>query len=637
MTNIPMDNSDTAEQPTVSVVIPFYNEGENVSGLMDDLHRAMELSPWPWEAILVDDGSEDGTLARMESARRHFGDHVRIVGLQRNFGQTAATQAGIDAAAGELVVTLDGDRQNDPEDIVPLVRRVIREELDLVVGWRKSRQDGFLLRRLPSLLANRLIGRVTGVRLHDYGCSLKVYRASVLRSVRLYGEMHRFIPAWFAASTSPTRISEEVVNHRPRIAGTSKYGFGRTFRVLLDLLSVHFFMRYWTRPGHFFGSIGLVFGSIGGVILAYLAWVKFWLGEDIGTRPLLLVGIVLVIASLQFITTGVIAELLTRTYFESSNAKPYVVRTEPGSSRAWAKDLSGRRMTHEFPELGPGVAGGPFFSWLSPLAWPSSITWDSAPLFDRDEGAFSEATREMVESGNYVSTTLNGEPRYDKPILTYYVQAVGVAILGWNEAGLRLHSALAAVLWVLVVWGFARREWDDTTGWVAGIITATSLWVMVIGRAATADALLNLFLALTLFDLYRFWKERRRAPLYRVFLWSALGFLTKGPVAVAIPLAAAFLLALVRGQLMSVSEGRFRPHGVGHFPARSRALVLGHLRPGWPGLYRWVLSRPQPEPVRRHHGRAWWSAFLLRSRWSPDSPPPYQPLPEDPGADPAGY
>jgi 4-amino-4-deoxy-L-arabinose transferase-like glycosyltransferase len=185
----------------------------------------------------------------------------------------------------------------------------------------------------------------------------------------------------------------------------------------------------------------------------------------------------------------------------------------------------------------------------------------SAPLFDRDEGAFSEATREMVVSGNYVSTTLNGEPRYDKPILTYYVQAVGVALLGWNEWGLRLHSALAATLWVFLVWGFARREWDETTAWVAGLITATSLWVNIIGRAATADALLNLFLALTLFDLYRFWRAKRKGALYRVFLWSGLGFLTKGPVAVAIPLAAAFLLALVRGQLPRYLRAAFNPVG----------------------------------------------------------------------------
>ena len=177
------------------------------------------------------------------------------------------------------------------------------------------------------------------------------------------------------------------------------------------------------------------------------------------------------------------------------------------------------------------------------------VNLGNAPLFDRDEGAFSEATREMVESGNYISTTLNGEPRYDKPILTYYVQAVGVALLGWNEWGLRLHSALAATLWVLLVLGFAREQWDDLTGWVAGIITATSLWVMIIGRAATADALLNLFLVLSLFDLFRFWKSKRKGPLYRLFLWSALGFLTKGPVAVAVPLATGFFLSLVRGQL----------------------------------------------------------------------------------------
>ena len=329
------------QKPTVSVVIPFFDEGESVDRLLDEVHRAMESSPWPWQAVLVDDGSADDTLKRLEGARRRHGDHVTVVALQRNFGQTAATQAGIDAASGDMIVTLDGDGQNDPADIVPMARLLVDEELDLVVGWRKSRRDGFLLRRLPSILANRLIGKVTGVRLHDYGCSLKVYRGSVLDSVRLYGEMHRFIPAWFAAATSPERISEQVVNHRPRVAGRSKYGLSRTFRVLLDLLSVHFFMRYWTRPGHFFGSIGLAFGGVGGLILAYLAWVKFGLREDIGTRPLLLVGIVLVIASMQFITTGVVAELLTRTYFESSRVKPYVVRGTEGAGASWVGGTNG--------------------------------------------------------------------------------------------------------------------------------------------------------------------------------------------------------------------------------------------------------------------------------------------------------
>jgi glycosyltransferase involved in cell wall biosynthesis len=328
------------ETPSLSVLIPFYNEGENVDALVEEVHRAMEPSPWPWELVLVDDGSRDDTLHRMEGARRRFGQHVTVVALQRNFGQTAATQAGIDAASGDLVATLDGDRQNDPADILPLARRLLAEDLDLVVGWRKNRRDGFILRRLPSILANHLIGRVTGVRVHDYGCSLRVYRASVLEGVRLYGEMHRFIPAWFAAATAPHRIAEEVVNHRPRVAGKSKYGIGRTSRVLLDLLSVHFFLRYWTRPGHFFGSLGLAFGGLGGAILAYLAWVKFLLGESIGTRPLLLVGVLLVIASFQFLTTGVVAELLTRTYFESTRFKPYVVRSVEEKG-AWASPRNG--------------------------------------------------------------------------------------------------------------------------------------------------------------------------------------------------------------------------------------------------------------------------------------------------------
>jgi glycosyltransferase involved in cell wall biosynthesis len=327
------------EKPTISVVIPFYNEGANVDRLVQELQEAMSSSPWPWQAVLVDDGSDDDTLPHLEATRARYGDHLTVVSLQRNFGQTAATQAGIDTASGDLIVTLDGDGQNDPEDILPLARRLVKEELDLVVGWRKQRRDRLLFRRIPSILANRLIGQVTGVRIHDYGCSLKVYRASVLRGVRLYGEMHRFIPAWFAASTSPKRIAEDVVNHRPRVAGKSKYGISRTFRVLLDLLSVHFFMRYWTRPGHFFGSIGLGFGAVGGLILMYLGWVKFWLGEDIGTRPLLLVGVVLVIASLQFITTGVVAELLTRTYFESSRVKPYVVRSASSGDPEWARPI----------------------------------------------------------------------------------------------------------------------------------------------------------------------------------------------------------------------------------------------------------------------------------------------------------
>jgi glycosyltransferase involved in cell wall biosynthesis len=317
---------------TVSLVVPLYNEVENVAPLAEAVHGALAAAPWPWELILVDDGSTDGTGAALAAARERFGARVRVLELQRNFGQTAAMQAGIDAARGSLVVTLDGDLQNDPADVPRLVERLVAEDLDLLVGWRRDRQDNVWLRTIPSRLANRLIGRVTGVRLHDYGCSLKVYRASVLRGVRLFGEMHRFIPAWLALQTSPARIREEVVRHRPRLRGTSKYGIGRTFRVLLDLLSVYFFLRFLSRPGHFFGRFGLAFGLLGGAILAYLAFVKVVLGESIGARPLLAFGVLLVVVAAQFLTTGVLSELMARTYFAAAGGAPYVVRRDTGGA-----------------------------------------------------------------------------------------------------------------------------------------------------------------------------------------------------------------------------------------------------------------------------------------------------------------
>ena len=319
-----------AEVRMISVVVALFNERENVDALLSEIHGAMEASPWPWELVLVDDGSTDGTLELLRAGRAHYGDHVTVLELRRNFGQTAATQAGLDAASGDLIATLDGDLQNDPADILPMAYRLQREGLDLLAGWRKSRKDGLFLRKVPSVLANRLIGSVTGVRIHDYGCTLKVYRTEAIRGVRLYGEMHRFIPAWLAATTAPSRIAEQAVNHRPRHAGTSKYGISRTFRVILDLLSVYFFRRYRARPGHFFGAIGMVVGALGGLILVYLSWVKLVLGEDIGTRPLLLLGVLLVVLSVQFITTGVMAELVARTYFESSDSRPYVIRRVNG-------------------------------------------------------------------------------------------------------------------------------------------------------------------------------------------------------------------------------------------------------------------------------------------------------------------
>jgi glycosyltransferase involved in cell wall biosynthesis len=323
----------------LSVVVPFYNEGQSVMPLVEQVHLALADSDYPWELVLVNDGSSDNTEHEARRATAQFGPHVRLVNLQRNFGQTAAMQAGIDTARGDVIATMDGDLQNDPADIMRMVRRLLDEDLDLVSGWRRDRKDNYWLRKLPSRLANRLIGRITQVQLHDYGCSLKVYRASVLKHIRLYGEMHRFIPAWIASQTSPARIKEEVVTHHHRQYGVSKYGIGRTFLVLIDLLSVYFFMRFKSRPGHFFGRIGLLFGGAGGLMLAYLLYIKFVLGEDIGTRPLLLAAVLLVVVAVQFLTTGVLSEMISRIYYESGQATSYMVRADtdqqPGPGDGW--------------------------------------------------------------------------------------------------------------------------------------------------------------------------------------------------------------------------------------------------------------------------------------------------------------
>ncbi len=310
----------------LSIVVPIYNEADNVEPLVRRVHNVFVSYPFPWELIIVDDGSSDGSHERLMHLKEFYGSHLHIVALQRNFGQTAAMQAGIDAARGSIIATLDGDLQNDPADIPRLITLLTKEDLDLVVGWRKARKDNLFIRKIPSRIANRLIGLITGVRLHDYGCSLKVYRASMIKRIRLYGEMHRFIPAWAAMATSSARIREEVVNHFARQAGRSKYGISRSFRVILDLMAVYFFMKHRAKPGHFFGMIGLVVGMSAILILGYLGGVKFILGQSIGTRPLLLVGIMLLISSVQFLTTGIIAELMARTYFESSNVKPYQKR-----------------------------------------------------------------------------------------------------------------------------------------------------------------------------------------------------------------------------------------------------------------------------------------------------------------------
>ena len=329
-----MTTEATVTPHRLSVVVPLYNEDESVKPLVERVHEALGDYPHPWELVLVDDGSGDATVQRVHEAQAQFSDHVRLVELQRNFGQTAAMQAGIDYARGDIIATMDGDLQNDPIDIPRMVGRLLNEDLDLIVGWRRNRKDNLWQRKIPSRIANHLIGRITKVELHDYGCSLKIYRSNIIKGVRLYGEMHRFIPAWVATNTSPARIKEEVVTHHARQYGESKYGISRTFRVILDLISVYFFMRYRARPGHFFGKIGFVFGGLGALILTYLAGIKLFLGEDIGTRPLLMAGVLLVVVAVQFFTTGVLAELMTRTYFESSNVRSYAVRERNNNHHA---------------------------------------------------------------------------------------------------------------------------------------------------------------------------------------------------------------------------------------------------------------------------------------------------------------
>ncbi|HVZ44671.1 MAG TPA: glycosyltransferase family 2 protein [Ramlibacter sp.] len=320
----------------LSVVVPMYNEAENAAPLVEAVQSALAAYPHPWELIVVDDGSTDGTAAALAREAARTGPHIRVLRLARNFRQTAAMQAGIDAARGDVIATLDGDLQNDPRDIPRMVARLLNEDLDLVAGWRRDRQDGFFLRRFPSMLANRLIRRVSGLEFRDLGCSLKVFRSEVLHRVRLYGEMHRFIPAWLATVTSPSRMAEEPVNHSARVAGQSKYGIGRTFRVIVDLLAMHFFLRFGSRPGHFFGGIGLASCTAGLAMLAYLLVLKLG-GEDVGSRPLLALGFFLVMGGLQFLCTGVLAEILTRVYYDGGHARPYHLRNTPelGNDEGW--------------------------------------------------------------------------------------------------------------------------------------------------------------------------------------------------------------------------------------------------------------------------------------------------------------
>jgi glycosyltransferase involved in cell wall biosynthesis len=304
-----------------------YNEEANVAELVERVGAALQRSSRTFELICVDDGSRDGTAAALESlaATRPW---LKPLYLIRNYGQSAALQAGFDAAQGEIVATLDGDLQNDPDDIPELLDMLdARPDIDVISGWRKDRQDRTVSRKLPSMAANALISKVTGVQLHDYGCALKVYRADIIRGLRLYGELHRFIPA--LAAEVGAKIVEVPVRHHARTRGVSKYGIDRTFRVLLDLLWIKFLMRFLHRPLQAFGGVGLGFGAAGFAILAWLTAEKIAFGQAIGGRPLLLFGVLLMLIGVQLIATGVIGELLTRIYHEPQGRAQYILRRQP--------------------------------------------------------------------------------------------------------------------------------------------------------------------------------------------------------------------------------------------------------------------------------------------------------------------
>ena len=308
--------------PDLSVVIPLYNEEPNVVELHRQLTAALGAWGRSYELVLIDDGSTDGTFAALKALQA--GDpHVRVIVFRRNFGQTAAFAAGFAHARGRVIATSDGDLQNDPRDL-PMMVEMLDDGHDIVCGWRRARRDPWLTRRVPSNLANWLISRTTGVWLHDYGCSLKVFRREVVRSLRLYGEMHRFIPA--IASEQGVRIAEVEVNHRPRRFGASKYGLSRTVRVILDLFTVKFLLSYSTQPIQIFGPPGLLMGTVGLAITTYLGYLRLFAGQAIGDRPLLLLGILLIFAGMQFLTLGLLAELQARTYHESQDKPIYAVR-----------------------------------------------------------------------------------------------------------------------------------------------------------------------------------------------------------------------------------------------------------------------------------------------------------------------
>ncbi len=314
----------------LSVVVPVYNEVDSVEPLHEEIAAALAPMKIKYEVIFVDDGSTDGTAQRLEAVQARDPEHVRVAFLKRNCGQTAAISAALDLARGEVIVPMDGDRQNDPADIPRLLER-LEQGCDVVSGWRRDRKDPLFTRKIPSWLANRLVARISGVPLHDFGCTLKAYRRGVLEGVRLYGEMHRFIP--FFASREGARVAELVVNHRPRTAGRAKYGLGRTFNVVLDLILIRFYQRYSQRPIHLFGRIGLSSIFLSLTMFALMIYYKYYhfaltgfANKSFVETPLPLLTVFFFLMGVQSILLGVLAEMVMRTYYESQHKPTYLLR-----------------------------------------------------------------------------------------------------------------------------------------------------------------------------------------------------------------------------------------------------------------------------------------------------------------------
>ncbi|ERT05237.1 glycosyl transferase 2 family protein [Lyngbya aestuarii BL J] len=329
---------ETIETPQISIVVPIYNEVESLPRLIEAIQNSLEQTSLTYELICVDDGSRDGStdLLRKLAATNPI---LKAVILRRNYGQTPAMSAGFNHSRGEVIVTLDGDLQNDPADI-PMLLDKLNEGYDVVSGWRKNRQDKALTRLLPSKIANWIIGRMTDVKLHDYGCSLKAYRAEVAADLKLYGELHRFLPA--LAVIEGARITEIPVRHHARQFGHSKYGLDRTFRVVMDLLTISFIKKFLTRPMHVFGLLGMLSLLVGVLSGMYLTFLKYGLGQSIGDRPLLILAVLLTLTGIQLFSFGLLAEVLMRTYHESQNRPIYRVREVVTTKNSKSQHLTPR-------------------------------------------------------------------------------------------------------------------------------------------------------------------------------------------------------------------------------------------------------------------------------------------------------